>query len=411
MPAPSLDRDRVLESLSRFDREERDSPKWRGWEGKENHRYAIVHEGRLYPVKEIVSLATGEQVSSLSGGAHSNGIVQKAGFKIEALHLPTENEVQIALHELLLTRAPNPIEPTEAYEVLADQFALPAHLRTRRMENSDDLHWQNRVRFARRKLVDTDIIDPTERGRWKLALHTDPKVWVEKCLVKGRPDRLSGRDALGVALWSPTRARNGADIYRNMRLVQPNDVVLHFTDDTAFSGVSIAGGFADPHFVGVEGTSWAGVPSYRISLRDYVAAVPPLTRETLISNPESRQKLVAIRQEHSNLFYDPNLELHQGGYLTEAPPELVNLLDGAYAQLSGHSLPHLPVHGAKPQFSEPQPQPLEPGHRVWLYAPGPKAMYWEEFRRAGIAAIGWDDIGDLSALANREAIKARLAAR
>jgi len=100
--------------------------------------------------------------------------------------------------------------------------------------------------------------------------------------------------------------------------------------------------------------------------------------------------------------------LHQGGYLTEAPRELVSLLNETYANAIGHSLPHLPIHAEKPQLPERLPQPFEPGRRVWLYAPGPKAMYWDEFRNAGIAAIGWDDLGDLSLFPNREAIKARL---
>jgi hypothetical protein len=177
MPVAPLDRDRTLESMIRFDREERNSPKWRDWETKENHKYAIVHDGRLYPVKEIVSLASGAPTSSFSGGAQANGLVRKVGFNVEALHLPTEREVQIALHELLLAQAPSAIEPALAYETLADQFALPQHLRTKRMENSDALDWQNCVRFARRKLVDLGVVDPSEQGRWKLVLRTEPKVW------------------------------------------------------------------------------------------------------------------------------------------------------------------------------------------------------------------------------------------
>ena len=65
---------------------------------------------------------------------------------------------------------------------------------TKRMENSDALHWENCVRFARRKLIDLGVIDPSEHGRWKLVLRTEPKVWVEKSLVKGRPDRTTGPD-------------------------------------------------------------------------------------------------------------------------------------------------------------------------------------------------------------------------
>ncbi len=34
--------------------------------------------------------------------------------------------------------------------------------------------------------------------------------------------------------------------------------------------------------------------------------------------------------------------------------------------------------------------------RYWIYAPGERAADWEEFRKAGIMAIGWDDLGNLS---------------
>ena len=37
------------------------------------------------------------------------------------------------------------------------------------------------------------------------------------------------------------------------------------------------------------------------------------------TDPHVRARLIEIRQTHSNLFYDPDLGLHQGGYLTEAP--------------------------------------------------------------------------------------------
>jgi predicted RNA-binding protein with PUA-like domain len=65
-----------------------------------------------------------------------------------------------------------------------------------------------------------------------------PRVWIEKTLVTGRPDRESGDRALGHALWSPQRDKRGGDIYRSMRETKPGDVVLHLTDNRAFTGVS-----------------------------------------------------------------------------------------------------------------------------------------------------------------------------
>jgi hypothetical protein len=69
--------------------------------------------------------------------------------------------------------------------------------------------------------------------------------WIEKTIVQGRPSRQEGEYALGKAPWSPQRSDNGADIYRFMREVQAGDVVLHLTDNTAFTGISRAAGPAE----------------------------------------------------------------------------------------------------------------------------------------------------------------------
>lgn len=43
--------------------------------------------------------------------------------------------------------------------------------------------------------------------------------------------------------------------------------------------------------------------------------------------------------------------------------------------------------------------------RYWLYAPGEKASKWDDFYNAGIMAIGWSDLGDLSAYPSKESMK------
>jgi len=44
----------------------------------------------------------------------------------------------------------------------------------------------------------------------------------------------------------------------------------------------------------------------------------------------------------------------------------------------------------------------------WLYAPGDNASKWDEFYKAGIMAIGWSGIGDLSTFDSKDAMKKRL---
>ena len=197
-----------------------------------------------------------------------------------------------------------------------------------------------------------------------------------------------------------------------MRLVQPNDFILHLTDNTAFTGISVADDFARPNSVGIEHTNWAGLPCYRVRLRDFALLNPPLSREKLFEDADVRKQLADIRQRYANLFYDPNLELHQGGYLTGAPEELAKLLDHVYQAQTGRQLlqtatlqSDLRVVPAKVKSVESEgEEPI----RVWLYAPGPKAAYWDEFRIAGVAGIGWDTVGDLSAFHDAEAIKVKM---
>lgn len=414
MPLPSATPQQIDEALIRFDQEERTLPKWQDWEENGNYKHAIAKNGLLYPVKEIIADATGMATSEFGGGSEANIYLRKLGFDIEPLRLPTESEILAALHDLLIARFPSPIEPSEAYQYLGNRFELPERLRSKAMENSNENHWQNRIRYARFKLVDAGILDNSTHGSWRILLRSHPAVWVEKTLVEGRIDRTEGPHALGRALWSPLRAQNGADIYRNMRFVQPGDVILHLTDNAAFTGTSIADGFAHTDFVGITGTNWEGFPCYRIPLRDFLQLALPLTRSTLEADPQVRERLIAIRKNFSNLFYDPDLDLHQGGYLTEAPDSLVALLDNVYRERTGHHLVKTGIpldHGLIVEpitTAAPELTPPEETRRVWLYAPGSKAIHWNDFRKAGIAAIGWDNVGDLSFYSNAQAIKARM---
>jgi hypothetical protein len=404
MALPLVDADKISSAMARFDNELRNSDHWANWEDNQSHRYAINKDGKRYPVKQILSMATGANVNSFSGGNEANSYLKERGFNIEPLRLPTESEVRIALHELLLQRAPKPITPQEAYRALAEHLHLSTQLRTGLMHNSQEVHWENRVGFARRKLVDADILDGSEQGVWKLKRRSEPRVWLEKVLVEGRPDRHQGEYALGKALWSPKRSRSDADDYWAMREVQPGDFVIHLTDNRDIAGVSVVASYADMDFRGLPGTAWAGMDGYLIRLADYRPCDPPLNRKAFLSNPTFSAELRRIRAAHKHLFYDRDLNLNQGFYLTPVPTELVKLLNGACLQSTGHLLPHLET--ADTEAQQPAPAITKPGQasgnellhqqRVWLYAPGRNAEHWDEFYREGIIAIGWDKLGDLS---------------
>ena len=162
------------------------------------------------------------------------------------------------------------------------------------------------------------------------------KYWIEKTIVKGRPDRQLGERALGKALWSPRRDKRGADIYKNMREVEEGDIVLHLTDNIEFSGVSIV----NKKVIKTDGmseTAWDG-PAYLIKLSDFIELDPPINRAELLNNIH-KKNLIKISEE-SEVFYNSQLNLRQGAYLTPCPLELAVLINSIYFDKSGSNLPH-----------------------------------------------------------------------
>jgi hypothetical protein len=65
--APST-ADAVRKAMQRFDVEMRDTPEWRHWEEDKNHKLAFVSDDRRYPMKEVISMATGTPKTDFSGG-------------------------------------------------------------------------------------------------------------------------------------------------------------------------------------------------------------------------------------------------------------------------------------------------------------------------------------------------------
>lgn len=174
------------------------------------------------------------------------------------------------------------------------------------------------------------------------AAEVGPRFWIEKTLVSGRPDRLAGDHALGLALWSPQRSKDGRDIYKTMTQVRAGDIVFHLTDNKAISDVSIAVDVADNTFMGVAGTDWADQPGYRIALRDHEKFDPPLPREEfLATEPFASELKELVGSGARGMFFNRSLDLNQGAYLTEATPSLLNILNRAYREFAGKDLPHV----------------------------------------------------------------------
>jgi hypothetical protein len=89
---PDVSADALSAALAEFDNSLRSEPEWQGWETKLNHKYAIEVDGRFYPVKQIVSMATGTPKSDFNGGDEANGYVTSRGLRIVTMkQAPTPN--------------------------------------------------------------------------------------------------------------------------------------------------------------------------------------------------------------------------------------------------------------------------------------------------------------------------------
>ena len=120
----------------------------------------------------------------------------------------------------------------------------------------------------------------------------------------------------------------------------------------AITGFLIAEAAVDDTFQGLADTPLGEQPSYRVPLSDFIVVDPPLPREALFNDEAIAARLRHIAESHKGLFYSGSLDLNQGAYLTEAPPELVETLNDAYVKVAGKSLPHVDKQGSQKKAKE-----------------------------------------------------------
>src|SRR4051812_15952100 len=85
---PATSGDAIIAAMTRFDTDLRGTPDWDGWEHAHPHKYAVLYEGRQYPVKQIISMATNISHSSFKGGDESKSYLQTYGFSV----VPLQND-------------------------------------------------------------------------------------------------------------------------------------------------------------------------------------------------------------------------------------------------------------------------------------------------------------------------------
>lgn len=81
--------------------------------------------------------------------------------------LPAQSDVERQLLFVLFLHK-RPIEPRALYGPLADHFGLTAFQRNADLAETNENAWRNRVRQARRRLINDGLLDGSVNGLWSL---------------------------------------------------------------------------------------------------------------------------------------------------------------------------------------------------------------------------------------------------
>ena len=181
---------------------------------------------------------------------------------------------------------------------------------------------------------------------------SERRYWVEICDVVNRSDRQDGRHALGKALWCPRHDDDGIDASGVMRDLEDGDVIFHFTDNEGITGVSLVTGEMDENFICPDDSDWRGEPGYRLALQEFVEVAPVLQPSAFLSESKFQDDLRRLAENYQTLFFNRQLTLNQGTYLSQAPESLVQIFDEAFHANSNKHLPHLEF-----QDLEDRPEP------------------------------------------------------
>lgn len=86
MAIPRVSKEKIIEAIQDFETKLLPTDEWRNWESNAVQVWALVHEGKNYPPKKIVSMATGLSVKDFSGGPETNSFLNNLGFDVTKLH-------------------------------------------------------------------------------------------------------------------------------------------------------------------------------------------------------------------------------------------------------------------------------------------------------------------------------------
>jgi hypothetical protein len=125
-------------------------------------------DGWIYWLAKAPGSADFVRLSELRSNGLPKPRPRNSSMEHAMIDLPPESSVIVEL-EAFLAKQSRPVSPDEGYRELADLFQLTSEQRQRPTSDGKEPHWNNRVRFAMRKLRDAGKIDEgAGHGRWAL---------------------------------------------------------------------------------------------------------------------------------------------------------------------------------------------------------------------------------------------------
>ncbi|MDL0131413.1 AAA family ATPase [Halobacterium salinarum] len=228
-----------------------------------------------------------------------------------------------------------------------------------------------------------------------------PTVWVEKTDIHAPyKEPGNGELALGRAVISPQRDGGGRDSYWQLREADQGDIVLHLIqEDYAIIGASVvdSGLITDYDFPESVESRWdeqqQAQGGYLRKLRSFTRFDEPVDlKPDLFDHPDRQEEVDRIREEYSGIFYNKNRGLVQGGYLTEAPDPLVEILADASDDLTEYLSEHGYTFSAYGGTGTDDDSP--PTHYLWnTNYENDKTDGRAAFRRGVAAAYGPERYG------------------
>ncbi len=228
---------------------------------------------------------------------------------------------------------------------------LVSKRRSRLWRPGRDVHSPGVLRYLRAYLG-VDVPDPdytvAEVNDEQITQSSELRYFLE-VTTRDDPER---KYPLGQALFSSQKGRNGQRVpsFDMMTELRPGDVVFHLRnrDEGRIEGVSlVAERFREQE-------REPGRPGYFVPLKQYERLDPTLDKSDFLHHQDVQQilapLLVQAPAQFQLHFYDKNLNLQQGRYLTRLHPSIVCAWNERYSAITdGKRLPHV--------RSSPQVQP------------------------------------------------------